>query len=117
MLQLPNRHAFSISTRYRAASCNFGTLTGGSVPTINSTWKSEAFNEIAISYALPVFAFKNHHLRVGATYKILGAVQYDELQGIGSYSATNNRFSGTVRNFSNTFNEPFSFSKIDDLKN
>lgn len=112
MLQLPNRHAFSISTRYRSASLKTGSFSSDVAANVNGIWTSEAFNEIAISYAVPILAFKNHHLRVGGTYKILGAVQLDELQAAGGYSTSTNRFSGTVSSISSTFNQPFSFAKI-----
>ncbi|MEZ4903146.1 MAG: DUF5723 family protein [Spirosomataceae bacterium] len=112
MLQLPNRHAFAVSTRYRAASYRVGSLPSDiTFNNVNGVWVSEAFNEIAIAYAAPVLAFKNHHLRVGATYKTLGAVQYDELQALGGYSSSSNRFSGNISSLSSTFNQPFSFSQ------
>jgi len=110
MLQLRNRHAFSISTRYRAASRLLSTLPSDVVANINGSWQTEAFNEIDVSYAAPVFSYKKHHLRVGATYKVIGAVHYDQLMAVGGLG--NSIFGGSVNNVSSAFNQPFKWSNI-----
>ncbi len=112
MLQLPNEHAFSISTRYRATSLRIGTaFSGNGAGNVNGAWQTEAFNEIALSYALPVFSSKNHRIRAGATYKVIGAVHYDELTAGGGISNTS-RFTGNINNVSSAFNQPFEWSNM-----
>ncbi|WP_051210675.1 DUF5723 family protein [Runella zeae] len=108
MLQLPNSHAFGITTRYRAASLKIGASE--STNPINSIWETEAFNEVALSYALPVFSHKNHRIRAGATYKLLGGVFYDGLNANGNIGSSG--FSGNIRGASSGFNQSFEWSQI-----
>lgn len=110
MLQLRNRHAFSVSTRYRAASQQVANFSNSIASNINGVWQSEAFNEIAFSYALPIFAYKKHHLRAGTTYKLIGALHYDLLAARGGFA--NNFLSGTIDNVALNFNTPFQWTAI-----
>lgn len=110
MLQRRNRHAFSISTRYRAASRKIGFFSADGTANVNGSWQTEAFNEIVFSYAAPIFSYKKHHLRAGATYKVIGAAHYDQLSAIGGLG--NSLFGGTVSNISSGFNQPFQWSAM-----
>lgn len=108
MFQFPNRHAFSISTRYRAAS--YQTFFGNSSANVNRGWTTEAFNEIGVSYALPIWVHKQHHIKAGATYKFIGGVYYDDLVSQGELAAS--RFTGTLLNTSTKFNKPFEWTNL-----
>ena len=110
MRQFPNRHAFSISTRYRAASRLIGIFPSDIAANINGSWETEAFNEIDFSYALPVFSYKMHHLRAGATYKVIGAVHYDRLSALGGLG--NSLFGGSVSDVSSGYNKPFTWTML-----
>lgn len=110
MFQFPNRHAFSISTRYRAASYQTTTLFRNSTESINRGWTTEAFNEIGLSYALPVWVYKQHHIKAGATYKLIGGVYYDDLVSQGELVSS--RFTGTLLNTSTKFNKSFEWSNL-----
>lgn len=110
MLQLPNRHAFSISTRYRAASYQTTTLFGNSTTNVNRGWTTEAFNEIGLSYALPIWVYKQHHIKAGVTYKFIGGIYYEDLVSQGELAAS--RFNGTLLNTSTKFNKPFEWNNL-----
>lgn len=115
MLQLPNRHAFSISTRYRAASYQTKILFGNSTTNVNRGWTTEAFNEIGLSYALPIWVHKKHHFKAGVTYKFIGGVYYEDLVSQGVLGAS--RFEGTLLNTSTKFNKPFEWNHLFPSKN
>lgn len=110
MFQFPNKHAFSISTRYRAASYQTITSFRNSTTNVNRGWTTEAFNEIGVSYALPIWVHKQHHIKAGLTYKFIGGIYYDDLVSQGELAAS--RFTGTLLNTSTKFNKSFQWTNL-----
>jgi Thrombospondin type 3 repeat len=85
MVQLPKGNSFAISTKYRAGQYaeanqinNIFENNGQNFTDIHDYYSSISAREIDFSYAHP-FAFKNHFIKVGASYKLLAMTNLTEI--------------------------------------
>lgn len=98
MAQFLNRHAVALTTRYRAdfrATGDtelVGWLRGRTRPVPQGpktiALQSDAYSELAVSYAASVLDWQQHFLKVGGTYKMLRGSQTIDLRSGGSWGTS-----------------------------
>lgn len=97
MRQLRNNHAVALTTRYRSDINVTGDYdlirwfrgARAILPTADRSVQlsSEAFSEIALSYAAPVLEWQQHFLKVGGTYKYIRGFHSSTLSANGNFGA------------------------------
>lgn len=122
MCQLPNNHSFAITTRYRSDL----NLTGAydlinwfqgdlaTLPEAIRTAKlaSDAFGEIALSYALPVLDQDQHFIKVGGTYKYIRGLQTTQLTATGRFGAPADQLSYSLNSMQTTYSDLITLNKL-----
>ncbi|WP_236648927.1 DUF5723 family protein [Spirosoma sp. 209] len=122
MVQLRDSKAFAITTRYRSDI----NLTGGydlvdwfegskaPLPAGNRSvaLSSDAFGEVAFSYAMPVFDWQQHFVKAGLTYKYIRGLQSSSLQANGDFSAPSTQVSYSLNSLQTTYSDLATLSKL-----
>ncbi|WP_338874835.1 DUF5723 family protein [Spirosoma sp. SC4-14] len=122
MYQLPNNHSFAITTRYRSDL----NLTGAydlinwfqgdlaalpdAVRTAQLT--SDAFGELALSYALPVLDQEQHFIKVGGTYKYIRGLQTTQLNATGRFGAPTDQLNYSLNSLQTTYSDLVTLNKL-----
>lgn len=122
MYQFPKGNAFGISMRYRAGQSTnnqgirdlFESNTLTSPKNFNGIYQSIGVREYALTYAHP-FAFKQHFLKVGASFKMLSPYHFTNLSinnGIINSKNGSNEFSGNIQILSNDLKSSFNWADL-----
>jgi hypothetical protein len=122
MYQLPNNHAFAVTTRYRSDLNLTGAFDlinwfqGSTAPLadINRSahLTSTAFGEIALSYALPIFVKDYHFVKAGGTYKYIRGLQTTELAANGKFGAPSDWLGYSLNSLTTTYSDLITLNQL-----
>ena len=119
MLQLPKGNAFAIGTRFRGAqtiSDNFTSLLSSETidltANLNGSSTIAGMRDYVFSYAHPI-NYKQHLLKLGASYKLHSLVNYSYLGSSNlSFDANQGVINGNIEASTSESNPNFSFGNI-----
>lgn len=122
MYQLPNNHSVSITTRYRSDLNLTGAydlinwFQGNTLALADiqrsADLTSDAFGEVALSYALPVIRQEEHFLKIGGTYKYIRGLQTSQLSSSGRFNAPANQLNYAIDGLQTTYSDLITLNQL-----